>query len=967
MGKKGKARENRSNESGNDHSPNTVFVSNLPYSFTKDQLEETFSDVGPIRRCFMVTPKGSTEHRGSAFVQFAVSEDANRAIELKNDTSIEGRKIAVKHALHRATLEQRRAKAQESEGKLAKDVTELVGNNAKNADDSDINEVENHTGTLPAAVDKLPHQLSKPVEKKEAKKATRVLNDLNDKVNCSEKQRVARTVIVGGLIDDVMAEDVHVLSKRVGTVCSVTYPLPQEVLGQHGLAQDGCKLNASAILFTSVKEARTCVRQLHQKPLKGGTIWARQLGGEGSKAQKWKIIIRNLPFKAKANEIREMFSSAGFVWDVFVPHNSDTGLPKGFAFAKFTCKKDVENAIQKFNGQKFGSRPIAVDWAVPKKIYNSGANTSGSIDALKNGRNIDSESSGDDLDDDNESDGDSADLSGGSQQGTDGNDASNETSAPEKAELSSEVNFEEEAEIARKVVQNLIASSTKISSNSQMEDAAVENDSEEPANVSAIELNNDSSNTLPEKASKSRPVKAQQIEGEDDLQRTVFINNLPFDVDTEEVKQRFSTFGEVVSFFPVLHPVTKRPRGTGFLKFKTVEAASAAISAANVTSGLGISLKGRQLAVLKTLDKKEAHDKEVAKTKIESQDQRNLYLAKEGLILEGTPAAKGVSAGDMAKRKSLQEKKTTKLKSPNFHVSRTRLIIYNVPKSMSELALKKLCLKAVISRATKQKPVIKQVKLLKRLKDGKVVSNSRGVAFLEFTEHEHALVALRVLNNNPETFGPEHRPIVEFALDNIQTMKLRETKRQFQHQQGHTNSNDAQDMDATGPNGEERFRKRKFGDETRPVKNLDRKSDDGSLARSSSQDQRHLKKRERNAGSENRETQAPDVTSEATRKKGSKYKLKEQQGRNPSLATKTTDAHSNASDSQSGNRKRPGQKQHNGEEGMKERKRAKKNKEHFGQDKLDMLIEQYRSKFTNSDKAGAQNQPKRPLKRWFQS
>jgi hypothetical protein len=33
-------------------------------------------------------------------------------------------------------------------------------------------------------------------------------------------------------------------------------------------------------------------------------------------------------------------------------------------------------AIQKFNGQKFGKRPIAVDWAVPKKIYSSGANVS---------------------------------------------------------------------------------------------------------------------------------------------------------------------------------------------------------------------------------------------------------------------------------------------------------------------------------------------------------------------------------------------------------------------------------------------------------------------------------------------------------------------------------------------------------------------------------------------------------------
>lgn len=41
-----------------------------------------------------------------------------------------------------------------------------------------------------------------------------------------------------------------------------------------------------------------------------------------------------------------------------------------------------------------------------------------------------------------------------------------------------------------------------------------------------------------------------------------------------------------------------------------------------------------------------------------------------------------------------------------------------------------------------------QVKILKAVtKAGG--SKSRGTAFVEFTEHQHALVALRVLNNNP--------------------------------------------------------------------------------------------------------------------------------------------------------------------------------------------------------------------------
>ncbi len=42
------------------------------------------------------------------------------------------------------------------------------------------------------------------------------------------------------------------------------------------------------------------------------------------------------------------------------------------------------------------------------------------------------------------------------------------------------------------------------------------------------------------------------------------------------------------------------------------------------------------------------------------------------------------------------------------------------------------------------------------------------MGFVEFAEHEHALVALRQLNNNPGTeWGRERRPIVEFAIDNV--------------------------------------------------------------------------------------------------------------------------------------------------------------------------------------------------------
>ncbi|CAL9064069.1 unnamed protein product [Musa banksii] len=195
------------------------------------------------------------------------------------------------------------------------------------------------------------------------------------------------------------------------------------------------------------------------------------------------------------------------------------------------------------------------------------------------------------------------------------------------------------------------------------------------------------------------------------------------------------------------------------------------------------------LKVLKALDKESVHKKELQNLKNEAHDRRNLYLAKEGEILAGTPAAEGVSESDMKKHETLMKKKAEMLQSPKFHVSRTRLIIYNLPKTMTTEEVRKLCVNAVVFLASKLKPVIQ--KLMKDVKKGNVFikKHSHGVGFVDFKEHEHVLVALRVLNNNLdvglvceeskadhwelflETFGPDHRPIVEFDFDSIQKLQ----------------------------------------------------------------------------------------------------------------------------------------------------------------------------------------------------
>lgn len=57
--------------------------------------------------------------------------------------------------------------------------------------------------------------------------------------------------------------------------------------------------------------------------------------------------------------------------------------------------------------------------------------------------------------------------------------------------------------------------------------------------------------------------------------------------------------------------------------------------------------------------------------------------------------------------------------------------------------------------------------MLNRSKQDNKFGGSKGFGFVEFSEHAHALKALRHLNNNPDVFTPDRRPIVEFSVENM--------------------------------------------------------------------------------------------------------------------------------------------------------------------------------------------------------
>ena len=75
-----------------------LFVGNLPYSATSEQLTEMFTEAGKVEGANIVTDKFSGRSRGFGFVEMSSDEEAQKAVTDLNGKEMDGRKIVVNEA-----------------------------------------------------------------------------------------------------------------------------------------------------------------------------------------------------------------------------------------------------------------------------------------------------------------------------------------------------------------------------------------------------------------------------------------------------------------------------------------------------------------------------------------------------------------------------------------------------------------------------------------------------------------------------------------------------------------------------------------------------------------------------------------------------------------------------------------------------------------------------------------------------
>ena len=76
-----------------------------------------------------------------------------------------------------------------------------------------------------------------------------------------------------------------------------------------------------------------------------------------------RLFVGNLAYSTTEADLRTYFGAVAPPSQVVLPVDRETGRPRGFAFVEFLDRAHAEQAIQKFNGQPYNGRPLAVSEA----------------------------------------------------------------------------------------------------------------------------------------------------------------------------------------------------------------------------------------------------------------------------------------------------------------------------------------------------------------------------------------------------------------------------------------------------------------------------------------------------------------------------------------------------------------------------------------------------------------------------
>ena len=704
---------------------NTLFVTRIPYHVTNTDLETFFSDIGPLRRAFVVTDKETHKSKGVGYVTYTDAADAEKALEKLQGASLDGSKRHIQ-------LQWADRKADFKSGKS----TELK---------------------------------STPTQ---ATSRHVVLPDRDPDA--------ARTIVISGLAGCTPAADVKTIYKRVRKIGDVE----QVKFAEH----EGSESNDVAFVrFRTPNHAMKAINKLHAHQFKGSLLSVelkkrtdgalrREMHMRDDTRKKQhsiqeqieqfsgktlpvhqnhldhasRLIVRNLPFDMSMEDLRAVFLPYGALYNVSLPTDESSGRGRGFAFIWYVSKSDAAKAMEAINGVSLRhgaaeqarlkkaqgkngreaakkaladvhktaqpARPVAVDWSLSQKDWMAQAEEESDEETSPKRKSMDMS---DEEDGDEESEDDDTEAK------------KRPTLAPPEAGTTL-------------FIRNLPYQATE----QELKDLFRSFGPLRYARITMDPVTNRSRGT--------GFICFWKRESADALLR-----------DAEIVHQETSA--------PDAH-IKSNP-------FKVPSVITADPSAPLVAR---FSLHGRVLHVVRAVTRETASSLETtARKEREKGDKRNTYLLREGVPFPNTQLAASLSDAERERRmRSFSIRRAQLGANPSLHISKTRLAVHQLPLFVTNKMLKRIALHAVRAFNDEVKEG-KRVDLDKDEKDDKTLSanakqpteakhrpppsvvvqskvvlqservdpltgqgRSRGYGFLEMRSFAHALKVLRWANAN---------------------------------------------------------------------------------------------------------------------------------------------------------------------------------------------------------------------------
>ncbi len=538
--------------------------------------------------------------------------------------------------------------------------------------------------------------------------------------------------------------------RKVGNLKELEYPW------------EGDESRALAI-FHSADDTQKAMKKLDKHVFKGVKMTASlstssftSNGGNTVKAHR--LIVRNLPFTIQPHVLDQQFGSFGKILEIVLPTKPGSTVLKGFAFVQFDTKEAAVLAMAALNGKEVEGRPVAVDWAVGKNLYEQ------IIQSEKDDNRDADKESNDDMDVDVEG------ISEDDDPEDDGNGEDEEVNI-----MDSDSGDESEKTV---FVRNISFETNESALSKKFKEMFGE--------LEYCKLVKNPQTGL------SKGTAFIKFKTRESAQQAISVSQqLSQDQVTEDST---STLTE-----EELAELKRKRAGKNFKSILVDEEDES-------TSQTGILLDGRALSLVPAVDRDEAKKLKLV-DEGENKDKRRLKLISESLANPVSSVAKKFwTQQETAIRASLVKARLAGLKkNPNSIVSNVRLSIRHLPVALDEPQLRAVLehvleesLKHASSalsdypvyseNAVKAKPRIKQVKIVRSTGEEREsrAGRSKGFGFVELAQPSHALLLLRYATNHipdvwnrmlPEIFGRRVKesaktsdtkpmiPVIEFAID----------------------------------------------------------------------------------------------------------------------------------------------------------------------------------------------------------